>query len=162
MSDDWTYFHREDGRLIASGLPIPMKLLDDCARWFPELSSRAPMKTFNGELAYELDPVEVGLSRTGFCEPEHLVFLHRGSRPSLRAVNAADAAARFKLDFMNLPECFTGYDRMLDGISADLAAHSAYIYEYDTDPNETAADLIARLGRLRDKNAIARPSTTYV
>jgi hypothetical protein len=147
---------------VASGLPIPMKLLDDCARWFPELSSRTPAKTFNDELAYELDPIEMGLARADYCRPEHLVFLQRGSRTSLRPIDAAEAAARFKRDFMNLPECFTGYDRMLEGIASDLAANGAYVYEFGTDPNETAADLAARLDQLHSNTGLVRRNATDV
>jgi len=145
LSDDWTYLHWQDGRLMASGLPVPMKLLADCVQWFPELSSRSPALTANGELAYEFDPADMGLGRIACCEATQLVFLERGAASGLSPITADHAALRFRQDFLNLPECFTGYDTMLDAVANALSAPGAYVYAFDKHPMATAKELACLL-----------------
>ncbi len=146
LSDDWTYLYRENGRLVAAGLPVPMKLLDDCQKWFPEFANHAPAVNINGELAYEFDPADLGLTRTGSCEPVALLFLERASEFSLRPVGPNETARRFAADFLNLPECFSGYDDLLQAAAADLSAIGSFVFGFHCDPNQTAAHLCDRLG----------------
>jgi hypothetical protein len=132
-----------------------MKLLDDCGRWFPELSSRAPALSANGEMAFEFDPTEVGFRRSDSCNANTLIFLQRGAASGLLPVNAEEAADRLKRDFLNLPECFTGYDAMLDRVAAQLARQGTYVYGFDTDPTVTAERLDDLLNENRSLSTAA-------
>lgn len=143
LSDDWTYLYRHDGRLLASGLPVPMKLLSDCRRWFPELASFVPAITLNGEHAYEFEPEAAGLRAARFCEPQLLLFLDRSGCDPCRVspLSSADALRRFQQDFQDLPECFTGYDTLLEHAAGALAQRGALRLEFGTEPNAIAAEV---------------------
>ena len=78
LSDDWTYIRTRARSLTASGLQVPVKLLPDAARHFPELRSFAPVPTSNGEVAFEVHAREVfGVSIASRCVPRAFVFLER-------------------------------------------------------------------------------------
>lgn len=143
LSDDWTYLYRENGRLLASGLPLPMKLLPDCGRWFPELGKQTPALTLNGELAYEFDVEAAGLRTARSCEPQLLLFLDRTGGDGFRVspLSATDALHRFQQDFQDLPECFTGYDALLERAAGDLAKRSAFLASFAAEPNAAAAEV---------------------
>lgn len=82
LSDDRTYLSHAGGQLIAWGLITPLKLLPHAAKYFPELRSREPGVSLNGERAYEVDPEQVfGVRRSLRCEPRWLVFLERQDKP---------------------------------------------------------------------------------
>jgi hypothetical protein len=78
LSDDWTYIRCESSQLIASGLDVPVKLLPDAIRHFPELGSTKPQRSLNGEIAFEVSAqsmLKVQVTRT--CLPTAIVFLER-------------------------------------------------------------------------------------
>jgi hypothetical protein len=150
LSDDWTYLYRDNGQLLASGLPLPMKLLADCGRWFPELEKRTPAVTLNGETAYELDAEAAGLGLARCCEPQLLLLLDRRGGDAFRVLplSAAETLRRFQQDFQDLPECFTGYDALLQNAARDLANRGALVASFAAEPNAVAAE-VDRLFRER-------------
>ena len=107
LSDDCTYFSRSGERLHAWGLPVPLKLLPDAARYFPQLSAADAVPSLNGELAIHLDPEAIGVRRSRCCEPRWLVFIERTDEPviAFRQITSEEAASRFIPDLETLPSC---------------------------------------------------------
>jgi len=110
LSDDCTYFSRSGSRLRAWGLPVPIKLLPDAARYFPQLSAREAAPSLNGEVAIHLDPETIGLSRSSSCEPRWLVFIERTDEPGIafNQISSKEAASRFSSNLETLPPCISG------------------------------------------------------
>lgn len=110
LSDDCTYFSRSGSRLYAWGLPVPIKLLPDAARYFPQLSASEAIPSLNGEVAIHLDPETIGLSRSSSCEPRWLVFIERTDESSVafRQITSKEAASRFVANLETLPPCISG------------------------------------------------------
>lgn len=110
LSDDCTYFSRSDSHLHAWGLPVPMKLLPDVVRYFPQLSASQAVPSLNGEMAIHLDPETIGVSRASCCEPRWLVFIERTEEPVLGfgQITSKEAASRFVSDLETLPPCISG------------------------------------------------------
>jgi hypothetical protein len=110
LSDDCTYFSRSGSRLHAWGLPVPMKLLPDAARYFPQLSASEAIHSLNGEVAIHLDPETIGVSRSPSCEPRWLVFVERTDESGMafRQITSQEAASRFTSSLETLPPCISG------------------------------------------------------
>lgn len=78
LSDEWTYLSADRSGVAAWGLPVPVKLLPDATRFFPELLACRPTSSLNGETAYEVFPDEYfGISRQMRCSVEAIVLLER-------------------------------------------------------------------------------------
>ena len=106
LSDDWTYFSRSGSGAQAWGLPTPVKLLPDAVKYFPQLTEAQIAPSLNGELAYEVDPVEVfGVDRSLCCEPKWLVFVERtnGAGMFFKRISSDDAFRRFAEELEELP-----------------------------------------------------------
>jgi hypothetical protein len=106
LSDDWTYFSQSGSRILAWGLPTPVKLLPDTVRYFPQLINVRPTLSLNGELAYEVDPVTIfGADRSSCCEAEWLVFIERTEAPRavFRPISSKEAFSRFASELERLP-----------------------------------------------------------
>lgn len=87
VSDDWTYVSQRGGTLNARGLFAPIKLLPETVRFFPELIRYTPRKTWNGEIAHEIDPVKDLRCHTSVStQPNCILFLERTSVPGCRFV----------------------------------------------------------------------------
>jgi len=110
LSDDCTYFSRSDLHLHAWGLPVPMKLLPDAVRYFPQLSASPAVPSLNGEMAIHLDPETIGVSRAPSCEPRWLVFIERTEKPVIEfsQITSEEAASRFVSNLETLPPCISG------------------------------------------------------
>jgi hypothetical protein len=107
VSDDWTYLSKEDGKLIAHGLSVPVKLLPDAVRHFPELRPLVPRTSFNGELAFEVSPEEVWpVHVKSSSRPQWLIFLERRSIPGCDFIpyDVADAREFFEKSAERLPD----------------------------------------------------------
>jgi hypothetical protein len=110
LSDDWTYFSQSGSRVHAWGLPTSVKLLPDTVKFFPRLTNTQLVRSLNGELAYEVDPVQVfGADRSLCCEPEWVVFIERSEEPRavFRPISSEDAFARFASELEVLPSCIS-------------------------------------------------------
>jgi len=106
LSDDWTYFSQSGSRAQAWGLPTPVKLLPDAIKYFPQLTDAQIAPSLNGELAYEVDPVEMfGVDRSLFCEPKWLVFVERTEDTGtlFKRISSDDAFRRFAEELEELP-----------------------------------------------------------
>lgn len=78
ISDDWTYIESGRNHLVAHGLEVPVKLLPDAVRHFPQLQQHETAISMNGELAYEVpaDAVFPIVMRRS-CVPTVLLYLER-------------------------------------------------------------------------------------
>jgi hypothetical protein len=143
LSDDWTYFSRRDDRLLAWGLTSPLKLLPDAVKHFPDLMSRDPVITSNGELAYEVDPAALGVERSACAEPSWIVFLERreGAGLSLDEMSPVDAAARFEGDLEVLPAPATAVRGFLVKTISTLVQRPCWWMRYDQAPQAVARAL---------------------
>lgn len=141
LSDDWTYFSRRDGRLLAWGLPTPLKLLPPALEHFPQLQYMKPGTSLNGELAYEVEPQEVfGVRRSLCAEPQWLMFLERQGTlgVSLAQMSPVDAAARFEEDLEHLPPTVSGGRDFLVKTIRILAQRSCWVLRYGEGPQSVA------------------------
>lgn len=78
LSDDWTYLREHGDSLLACGLQVPVKLLPDAVRHFPELRPLTPIRTSNGEIAFEVHAKEMfHVPIASRCTPRAFVFLER-------------------------------------------------------------------------------------
>jgi hypothetical protein len=83
LSDEWTYLSSNDGQTHAWGLPVPVKLLTDTTKFFPELHAVQSIRSLNGEIAFEICPEQVfNISRALHCTPMCLIFLERSKNLS--------------------------------------------------------------------------------
>jgi hypothetical protein len=95
LSDDWTYIRLDHQALVAHGLNVPVKLLLDAAQHFPELRRFTPVRTSNGEIAYEIYAKQaLGLRTASSCSPEAIVFLERMRDGASKLVPASAAYVR--------------------------------------------------------------------
>jgi hypothetical protein len=80
LSDEWTYLSADRSGVAAWGLPVPVKLLPDAIRFFPELRACRLARSLNGETAYEVFPDEYfGISRQMRCTVKTIVLLERAA-----------------------------------------------------------------------------------
>lgn len=141
LSDDWTFFTRAGHALLASGLPVPLKLLHDGVRFFPRLQTLSPSESLNGEMAYEFDPEEVlGASRAFTCVPARLIFLQRVAHVDwcVRRVSKNEVARQFGPALDRIPDCFRDARSRQLAIIGALARYPAYLLITNRDPHETA------------------------
>ena len=106
VSEDWTYFSRDDSGVVAWGLPTGVKLLPDAVRHFPELSNFPRAVSLNGEEAYQISPErDFGVSLAHSCRPKWLLFLERGEKPAfdISSFSAAPAEERLCHDLLAQP-----------------------------------------------------------
>lgn len=143
VSDDWIYAGETDGRVTIHGLDVPVKLMPDTAKYFPELKKMQPQIALNGELAYEVDARTVlGVEASAMCEPECIVFLERTTGES-RITRLEPSAAR---DFFERsaeplpPELEEASERRRQIIEA-VTDRDCWRFQYAGSPREGAARL---------------------
>jgi len=142
VSDDWTYLSSRRGKLVAHGLGAPVKLLPDTVRYFPELRHFTPKKTFNGEVAHEVDPAKLfGSKVRTSSHPKWVLFLERTSEPGCHFLpRRPEHVAQFfeqsaeKLP-RELPEAVRSRSELIDRLSAC----QCWTLRTGRDPAQTAA-----------------------
>lgn len=145
LSDEWTYFSWRDRRLLAWGLPAPLKLLPDAPRHFPELAPVQPGISLNGERAYEIEPESVfGVRRSVCAEPAWLVFLERQDAPevSFRRASPVEAEAQFEeyVDYFAAHRFSEGRDLLVKTVQS-LGRISCWRLRYGGQPAPVAQAL---------------------
>ena len=103
LSEDWTYFSRDDSGVVAWGLPTGVKLLPDAVRHFPELSNFPRSISLNREEAYQIRPErDFGVSLAHSCRPKWLLFLERGEEPAfdISPLSSTEAEERLCHDLL--------------------------------------------------------------
>lgn len=101
LADEWTYVAESNGEALAWSLPVPVKLLPDAIKYFPELSTYRCTTSLNGELAYEVSPQQCfTLSRAASCRVAAIVLLERSTERGCRIepVTPSEAISRLAAD----------------------------------------------------------------
>jgi hypothetical protein len=147
LSDDCTYLSRSDTEMRAWGLATPVKLLPDAVSYFPELVSREPILSLNGEWALHVDPTEISdVKRCLSCAPRWLVFLERtvGSPPLVKPLSSSEAAARLVADLETMPPVLVNqYEYQLKTINR-LLDRECWVVQHSLNP-EMLARLLAEI-----------------
>jgi hypothetical protein len=147
LSDDCTYLSRTATGMRAWGLPTSVKLLPDAVSHFPELVSRKPVLSLNGEWALNVDPSEIfNVERSLNCIPRWLVFLERkmDSRPIIKALSSRDAASRLVADLETMPPLIVDqYEYQLETINR-LVDRECWVVQHGLKP-EMLARLLAEI-----------------
>lgn len=147
LSDDWTYFSYTNGRLCASHIAAPIKLLPDAVQFFPELRTLNPHVSLNGEIAYEIDPETLfGVNRALACEPMRIVFVERRREPGhrLSRIPPQEAAARLEYELEDLPGELADVGARQSAIVWQLASRKCWLFEHGENPDR-AAEILERL-----------------
>jgi hypothetical protein len=147
LSDDCTYLSRTGAEIRAWGLPTPVKLLPDAVNYFPNLASREPVLSLNGEWAISVDPTEIfNVERCLSCDPRWLVFLERtgNSRPLIKPVTSLQAASRLVADLETMPPViFDQYEYQLETINL-LVDRECWVVQHGLKP-ELLAPMLAEI-----------------
>ena len=144
LSDDCTYISDSRGGLRCWGSTAPLKLLPDAVGYFPQLRGLVPSESLNGELAFEVHPVEVfGVVRKASCEPNWLVFMERtqAANAEFQTISSAKAARRLASDLEILPPCIAVQrDQQLELIDR-LVQRECWILRHGLEPDSAAVAL---------------------
>jgi hypothetical protein len=103
LSDDRTFCSLKHDKLLAWGMPRPLKLRREAAAWFEEFRNREPVDVQNGELVFHCEPnLRFGRECYPECEPRLLVFLERlqGSGFYMTRMRRSEAKSRIEQDLM--------------------------------------------------------------
>jgi hypothetical protein len=103
LSDDRTFCSLRRDKLLAWGLPRPLKLRREAAAWFEDFRDREPIDFQNGEPVFHCEPNRrFGRQHFPECEPRLLVALER--RPSAAFYRTrmprSEVRSRIELDLM--------------------------------------------------------------
>jgi len=146
LSDDWTYFSQLEDRLCAWGPITKLKLLPDAAAFFPELGGFEAGVSVNGERAYEIEPdLQLGVSRSRYCEPRRLIFLERSPSPEFSLIRMPAAEAAAHLEQYLLAETAERISPQL-AIIRRLADQDCWRLRYGGAPDDVAQKLAAFCG----------------
>jgi hypothetical protein len=95
LSDDRIFCSQKQGKLLAWGMPRPLKLRREAAAWFEAFRDREPQYVQNGELVFHCEPnQQFGRERSPECEPRLLVFLDRRKGSDFRMTKMTPLEAR--------------------------------------------------------------------
>jgi hypothetical protein len=146
LSDDWTYIRARADSVLACGLQVPVKLLPDAVQHFPELRPLTPVRTGNGEIAFEGHADEMfHVPVAARCTPSAFVFLERVPEGWPEMVPALGS---FVQEYVNnsverlpkeLATAIDTRDRLIDSLR-DLPC---WTYRYSGTP-QAGADYLAR------------------
>ena len=139
LSDDRTFCSAKHGKLLAWGLPRPLKLRRDGGSWFDDFRDRKPNGFQNGESVFLLDP---GPQRVERCEPRLLVFLDRvpGAGFSMTPMTTSEARLHIEQDLLaESTEAIQWQEETLDR----LLSLPRFTLRYGGRPQEVAEQLAA-------------------
>ncbi|MBT9332356.1 hypothetical protein [Paracidobacterium acidisoli] len=149
LSDDWTCLALEEGVIRASGFPMPVKLLPDADRFFPELRSYRTGISLNGELAFEVSPVDCfGLQRVRSCAVTCIILLERTGRTGcdISEIDFDEAAQHLIAEIEPLEGSLAAcYERQIDLIH-HLKGAACFRLHFDENPDVVAEELDAVCG----------------
>ena len=158
LSDDRIFCSRKQGRLLAWGMPRPLKLRREAAVWFEQFRDRQPLDIQDGELVFHSEPNEqFGRPRISECEPRLLVFLERRLSSGFRMTRMAcsDARSLIELDLMaETPEVVQEQVETID----QLLAGPCWRLQYGGRP-QMIAEQLAR--RVNSANCQPQDATTW-
>jgi hypothetical protein len=139
VSDDRTFCSVKDGKLVAWGLPRPLKLRRDSGAWFDDFRDREPTDIQNGDLVFHFDP---GLQRASQCEPRLLAFLERDESTDfeMTPMTCSQALSQIEQDLLaESPEALRVQEETLE----QLLSVSSIMLRYGGRPQQVAEQLAA-------------------
>ena len=145
LSDDWTYFSRNESQVRAWGLPTAVKLLPDAAEYFPQLYEFEPHVSLNGEVAFEVDPVEIfGVNRALTCQPRWVVFVERTveARATFATISSAEAATRFASELETLPASIAEMQEFQLNTIGSVVDRECWVLRHGLPPDALAQELL--------------------
>jgi len=143
LSDDRTFCSMAQGKLMAWGLPRPLKLRREAASWFDDLRHREPTAVQNGERVFHFEPHS---NRVSNCEPRLLVFLERRDGCSFQITPIKRKEARLHIEQDLLAES-RGAIRMQSKPFAELLSLPCYVLRYGGSPQQVAEQLAAEFSK---------------
>jgi hypothetical protein len=141
ISDDWTYFSREQCSLVAHGLSSPIKLLPGAVQFFNELRELTPAISLNGELAYEIDPARFpGSTAKNTSRPNQIFFLERTSHPGCHFVPCPSTSVCefFEKNAERLPDELIDAKTLRTAIIRALSALPSWVLRTGDSPQRTS------------------------
>jgi hypothetical protein len=144
VTDDVVYLKAEPV-LTAWGRPWRLRLLPDCARFFPELSAKATDLEGSAGDNVEIEVQEFWPGQTrAWCEPIALLFLERScGRSSCEPLETGDALKLLERDVVyDTPEVLERHRR----VWAQLAARGSFMLRCSQDLDEVV-DLLKHVLR---------------
>lgn len=145
LSDDCTYISSSENGLRCWGSSAPLKLLPEASEYFSPLATLVPSQSLNGELAFEVDPVEIfGVTRGLSCDPRWLFFIERTNEPSfdLLPISRAESALRLASDLERLPLCIAAQQEHQVAVIDTLVQRECWLVRHGLQP-EVLATAIA-------------------
>ena len=144
VADDWTYTRRELDGISAYGLRVPVKLLPSTSRFFEELTALRPKISLNGELTFEITPINTfGIRMEERCVPGCVIFLERWTREesSIEAI-PGESLRKF---FIGSPELIPNQlqrpnperERIIDQVTS----RDCWLFRYGGTPQQGARAL---------------------
>ena len=122
LSDDRTFCSLKQDKLLAWGIPRPLKLRREAAAWFDDFRDREPNDIQNGERVFHYEPnQQFAGDRRSECEPRALVFLDRQQSPGfdVTRMQRSEARARIESDLMvETPEAVERQAKTIDQLLA--------------------------------------------
>jgi hypothetical protein len=139
LSDDRTFCSVRQGKLVAWGLPRPLKLRREASCWFDDFRDQEPTGIQNGERVFHFDP---GSERILQCEPQLLVFLERvdSTGPVLSAMTSSQARSCIEQDMLaESPKAVQRQEETLDR----LLSVPRFMLRHGGTPQQVAEQLAA-------------------
>jgi hypothetical protein len=144
LSDDRIFCSSRRGKLLAWGMPRPLKLRREAAAWFQEFRDREPGDVQNGELVFLCEPNRrFGWPSPLACEPQQLVFLERCQSPGFRMMHMARSEARSRIEQDLMAEVPEAVQKQTENIEM-LLALPCWRLQYAGRP-QVIAEQLARL-----------------
>jgi hypothetical protein len=139
LSDDRTFCSVRNGKLVAWGLPRPLKLRRDSGIWFDNFRNREPTDVQNGERVFHFDP---GLQRASRCEPRLLIVLEREENAIFEMTPMIRSQARSHIERDLLAESSEALREQEETLEQLLSVPSVML-RYGGRPQEVAEQLAA-------------------
>ena len=130
LSDDRIFCSLKQGKLLAYGLPRPLKLRRDAAYWFEHLREQEPMVLQDGERVFYCEPSQrLGQPLSQTCEPQALVVLDQKQNSGFRMtrMRRSDVKSRIEADLLaEAPEDVEKQDHIINSLLGLPCWHLQY------------------------------------
>jgi len=143
VSDDWTYARREADDVSIYGLDVPVKLMPDTVAYFDELKTERLIRSMNGELAFEVDPLsKFGVQVSEQCEPDCIVFLQRSmGETSITPLDQSLARLFYERSAELLPAGLSKASEDRQKIIEAVTKRDCWLFQYSGNPQQGASVL---------------------
>jgi hypothetical protein len=152
LSDEWAYLSATPLGVAAWGLPVPVKLLPDATRFFPELLVYRPANSLNSETAYEVLPDECfGVLRQMHCFLNAIVLLERTAalRCEIAPISAIEAVEHLAMQVEPLEGSLAPYYEGQCDLIRTLVDTQCLRVSFNDHPHNVAEAIDAALARMQ-------------